>query len=170
MYFVNQGSEEEMELVNLKGSVGSNEIGTQRRAENRPSEVHFVAFLFQRVFSPSSIVVARKNPEITKLVDRVTLNKLPLSQQVNRLSRAIKLYQLQLNKHYRCFLPDGRIDPFRGNMNSLSGISQTHYTIVSIQMDYFCLDNNPAVGGMSMALERDVMLPPDVRSELFGYM
>lgn len=167
MYFVNQSNEEDMELVNLKGSVGGDEIGTQRRAENRPSEVHFVAFLFQRVFSPSS---SKKNPEITKLVDRVTMNKLPLSQQVTRLSRAIKLYQLQENKYYRCFLPDGRIDPFRGNMNSLSGISHTRYTIVSIQMDYFDIENNRRGDGISMALERDLMLPPDVRSELFAYM
>ncbi len=167
MYF---SDDESVKLVNLKGSVGSNEMGTQRRAENRPSEVHFVAFLFRQIFSPTSILLERKNPEITKLVDRVTMSKLPLSQQANRLSRAIKLYQTQLNKDFRCFLPDGRIDPFRGDMNSLSSISHTHYTIVSIELDYLSLNPNPLFHSMPVALERDVTLPPDVRSELFGYM
>jgi hypothetical protein len=171
MYF---DKDSHLHLVNLAGSVGSNEIGTQRRAENRPSEVHFIAYLFQQVFSPKSGLLYRKNPEITKLVDKLAMNKLSLSQQADRLSRAIKLYQLQMNK--ACgggayFLPDGRIDPSRGNINSTSSISNTHYTIIRIQLDYLSLERSYSEIDMRSALNDDkVYLPHDVRSELFIFV
>ncbi len=170
MYF---DKDSHLSLVNLTGSVGSNETGTQRRAENRSSEVHFIAYLFQQVFSLQSGLIYRKNPEITKLVDKLAMNKLSLSQQANRLSRAIKLYQLQMNKmcNVAYFLPDGRIDPSRGNINSVSSISNTHYTIIRIQLDYLSLDAGYSEVDMRSALNDDkAHLPPDVRSELFTFV